>query len=138
MTIADKILSGEIPTPNSAKTLGFEFISYDSDRLEAHVAFLGIKDFTNSAGNIQGGFLCAMLDDVMGPALIFSLKGNQFAPTLELKTQFLHPVKPGRIEGKGRVIAKGRKVCFIEAELYKDEKIVAKATATALILAKNS
>jgi len=133
MTIYDLIKSGKMPTPECAKTLGFELLDYSPEKLEIHVAFNGAQCFVNPAGHIQGGFLCAMLDDVMGPALVFSLPVGQFAPTLELKTQFLRPVVPGRIEGKGRVVSKGKQVSYLDGELYQNGVLVARATATALI-----
>ncbi|WP_169568201.1 PaaI family thioesterase [Sneathiella limimaris] len=133
MIIYDLIKSGKMPPPECAKTLGFELIDYCPDRLEIHVAFEGRETFTNPAGNIQGGFISAMLDDTMGPALVFSLPPTQFAPTLELKTQFIRAAKQGRLEGKGRVISRGRQICYLEGELYQDDTLIAKATATAMI-----
>ncbi|MCV6627348.1 MAG: PaaI family thioesterase [Cellvibrionaceae bacterium] len=133
MKIYDLVKAEEVPTPECAKTLGFELIDYSPEKMEIHVAFQGAKEFLNPAGTIQGGFLCAMLDDVMGPALVFSLEAGQFAPTLELKTQFVSPAYVGLIEGKGRVVSKGNQVCCLEGELYQDGKLIAKATATALI-----
>ncbi|MBL4631084.1 MAG: PaaI family thioesterase [Paraglaciecola sp.] len=133
MTIFDKVVSGEYPAPECAKTLGFEVLEYSPDEMKIHVAFVGSESFTNPAGHIQGGFLCAMLDDVMGPALVFSLEVGQFAPTLELKTQFIKPAFTGRIEGRGRVVSRGKQICYLEGELYQEGKLVAKATATALI-----
>ena len=133
MAIYDLIQSGQVPSPECAKTLGLEIISYDVEAMELHVAFEGVKAFLNPAGTIQGGFLCAMLDDVMGPALVFSLEPGQFAPTLELKTQFIKPEQLGRIEGKGRVVSKGKQICFVEGELYQNDQLIARGTATAFI-----
>lgn len=133
MTIYEQIMAGELPWPHCAKTLGFEVLHYCPEAMTLHVGFDGAVAFTNPAGHIQGGFLCAMLDDVMGPALVFSLEEGQFAPTLELKTQFIRPAKPGRIEGKGKVVSKGKHICFMEGALFQHDTLIAKATATAMI-----
>jgi uncharacterized protein (TIGR00369 family) len=134
LSIFEKVVSGELAMPECARTLGFEPIAYCQNDMEIHVAFVGSKSFVNPAGHIQGGFLCAMLDDVMGASLNWSLT-DEFAPTLELKTQFIRAVFPGRIEGKARVISRGMQVCYLEGELYQSDKLVAKATATAIIKA---
>ncbi len=74
-----------------------------------------------------------MLDDTMGPALIATLSDREFAPTLELKVNFISPAKLGKITGHGRVVSKGKSVCVLEGELFQDGKLIARSTATALI-----
>ena len=133
MKIYELIQSGILSTPACAKTLGFELLNYNPDTMEIEVAFEASEQFANPVGNIQGGFLCAMLDDTMGPALVFSLDSENFAPTLELKTQFIKAAKVGRIIGRGRVLSKGKQVCFLEGELFQSGELVAKASATAII-----
>lgn len=83
---------------------------------------------------IQGGFLAAMLDDTLGPALVATLPAGQFAPTLDLNVQFLRPARPGRLRGRGRVVQRGGRICFLAGELADaDGELVATATATAMI-----
>ena len=86
-------------------------------------------------GNVQGGFLAAMLDDSMGPALFTLLDEGQFSPTLEMKVSFLRAARPGPIVGEGRVAHRTRNVAFLEGTLATDDgSVVATATATARIL----
>src|SRR5262249_35659694 len=59
------------------------------------VAFTASEQFLNPAGFIQGGFLAAMLDDTLGPALVATLGPGLFAPTTDLHVQFLRPARPG-------------------------------------------
>jgi acyl-coenzyme A thioesterase PaaI-like protein len=50
--------------------------------------------------------------------------------------QFLRPARPGRLVGRGRVVKRGRQVCFLAGELANaDGDVVATATATAQIQA---
>jgi uncharacterized protein (TIGR00369 family) len=86
-------------------------------------------------GNVQGGFLAAMLDDTLGPALVATLNDREFAPTLELKVSFLRPAAPSRIVGTGRVVHRGGSIAFLAGEL-RDEtgELLATATATARII----
>ncbi|WP_444944838.1 PaaI family thioesterase [Microbulbifer sp. ZKSA006] len=138
MDIYEKVKSGDLPIPEGAQTLGFELINYSRETMEMKARFYAGESFLNPAGTIQGGFLCAMLDDVMGAALVFSLSVGQFAPTLELKTQFIRPAMIGSVEGIGRVVSKGAAVCYLEGELYQKNKLIARATATALIKEQSS
>jgi uncharacterized protein (TIGR00369 family) len=71
-------------------------------------------------GVIQGGFLAAMLDDTLGPALVATLGPGQFAPTIDLHVQFLRPARPGRLTGRGRLIRRGKDVAFMTGELLDD------------------
>jgi uncharacterized protein (TIGR00369 family) len=101
------------------------------------VAFTATDAFLNPAGVIQGGFLAAMLDDTLGPALVAGLDPGDFAPTTDLHVQFLRPAKPGRLIGRGRVVQRGRDVGFLAGELLDaDGVVVAVATATVQIRAQ--
>ena len=72
---------------------------------------------TNPLGHIQGGFVAAMLDDTMGPALATTYAAGEMGPTLELKVNFVRPVLPGLAIGEGRVVHRGRSVAFVEGVL---------------------
>jgi acyl-coenzyme A thioesterase PaaI-like protein len=52
--------------PPSARHLGFELIDFSVDAGWAEVAFMPWPEFANPAGMVQGGFICAMLEDAMG------------------------------------------------------------------------
>lgn len=128
------VVEGRLPPPPAAELLGWELIAIDPEQGTIEVAFKASDQFTNPVGVIQGGFLAAMLDDTLGPALVATLPPNQFAPTLDLHVQFLRPARPGRLVGHGRIVQRGRDVCFLAGELLNsDGKTVAVATATARI-----
>jgi uncharacterized protein (TIGR00369 family) len=130
-----KFRRGELPAPKAAETLGIVFTAIDPEAGTIEVEFQARPEFTNPAGNIQGGFLAAMLDDTMGPALAATLAAGQFAPTLNLNISFERAAKVGVVVGKGRVLKRGKDVCYLAAELYQDGERIASATATALIRA---
>ena len=127
-----------IPRPPAAKLLGWKLINVNCDKGTIEVEFEGKNEFLNSVGNINGGLLSAMLDVTAGPALAAKLGPDEFAPTIELKTSFIKPAKPGKLIGKGRVLNMGKTICFLEAELFDmDENLIAKASATACRVKKN-
>jgi uncharacterized protein (TIGR00369 family) len=129
-------MEGRAPRPPAAVLLGWELVAVDPDAGTIEVAFAATDQFLNPAGVIQGGFVAAMLDDTLGPALVATLGPGQFAPTTDLHVQFLRPARPGRLTGRGRVVRRGRDVAFLAGELVDESgQTVAVATATAQIRA---
>ena len=105
------------PTPPCAEHLGLEIIEADADSGTVKVAFVARPEFCNPAGYAQGGFLTAMLDDCMGPAVLIATGGSFFPTTIDLHVQFLAPAKPGAIVGTARVVKLGNTIGFVEGEL---------------------
>ena len=130
-------VEGRAPLPSAAATLGWELVAINPELGTIEVAFTSTEAFLNPAGVIQGGFLAAMLDETLGPALVAGLDPGDFAPTTDLHVQFLRPARPGRLLGRGRVVRRGRDVGFLAGELLDDEGVVvAVATATVQIRTK--
>jgi uncharacterized protein (TIGR00369 family) len=120
--------------PASSKTLGFRMLKVDQANKSVEIAFDARADlFANPMRQIQGGYLCAMLDECMSVACQVASGMTAVAPTLEMKTSFLRPGLPGELRGVGRVLKWGRTVAFTEGELYDAEgRLLAKATGTAI------
>jgi uncharacterized protein (TIGR00369 family) len=128
-------IEGRAPMPPAAATLGWELSWVRPERGEIEVLFTATEAFTNPVGAVQGGFLAAMLDDTLGPALVATLPPDSFAPTLELKVNYLRPARPGRLVGTGRVVHRGGTIAFLSGELADGAgAVVATATATARIV----
>src|SRR6185312_13743290 len=79
------VMEGRRPPPPAAALLGFELLAIDPEQGTIRVRFTARPEFANPIGVVQGGFLAAMLDDALGPALTATLEPDQFAPTIELK-----------------------------------------------------
>ena len=128
-------VEGRVPIPRAAATLGFQFVEADVELGTIEVAFEATEDFTNPIGNVLGAFLAAMLYDTVGPALLATLNPDQFQSTLDFNVQFLRPVRPGRIVGKGRVVHRDADIAFVEASLQdSNDAAIAVATATAKVI----
>ena len=128
------VMAGRATPPPAAVTLGFELVDIDPDAGTITTSFEARAAFLNPFGMIQGGFLAAMLDDTLGPALVATLDPDQSAPTTDLHVQFLRPAAPGRLTGHGRIVRRGRDVGFMSGELRDASgEVIATATATAHI-----
>jgi uncharacterized protein (TIGR00369 family) len=129
-----EFLAGRQPGQPAATTLGWELSWVAPERGEIEVIFDARADFANPMGNVQGGFLAAMLDHTLGPALAATLGEGEFA-TLELKVSFPRPATPGRITGTGRVVHRGGSIAFLAGELRDETRgVLATATATVRII----
>ena len=114
--------------------LGWELVAVDPAAGTIDVGFTATEQFRNPAGDVQGGFLAAMLDDTMGPALVATLGEGEWAPTIDLQVQFLRPVQPGKLRARGRVVRRGKDIAFLAGELRDaGGEVVATATASAII-----
>lgn len=120
--------------PTGSQTLGFRMLSVSQEKMQVEVAFEAKAELlANPMKQVQGGYLCAMLDECMSVACMVASKMTAVAPTAEMKTTFFRPAMPGALKGVGRVVRWGRTIAFTEGELYDaDGRLVAKATGTAV------
>ncbi len=121
--------------PPCAETLGWQLLDADEETGTVQVAMEGKPAFCNPGGNIQGGFVAAMLDDTLGPTVLVKSGGTHYCATIDLNVSFLAPARPGRFTGVGRIVQMGKTVAFLEGELRdSDDRCVARATASARVV----
>jgi uncharacterized protein (TIGR00369 family) len=124
-----------LPRPPCAELLGWEVVEARPADGWIRMRFEGRPEFVNPAGYIQGGFLAAMLDDTMGPAMFVYSEGRLFTPTIEMHVSFLAPARPGPLYGEGQVVQAGKSIAFLEGRLMDlSGTVIAKATATARLV----
>ena len=92
------------------------------------------KKFCNPTGDVQGGLLSGMIDDTMALAFILKSHFTKRPPTVEMKTNFLCPTKPGEAYGYGKIVKAGRNIVFLEGKLVQNKKTVVTATSTGVIV----
>jgi uncharacterized protein (TIGR00369 family) len=130
-----EMAEGRRPPPPAAATLGFVLTSISPETGEVEGTFLAGPGFRNMMGGVQGGFLAAMLDTTLSCALIATLASGHFAPTLELKVNYLRPAPLGTLTGRGRLVHRGGTIAFMAGELLDGHgEVVTTATATARIV----
>src|SRR5215471_6084808 len=120
--------------PTGSQTLGFKMVSVSQAEKSVEVEFDARAELLlNPMKQIQGGYLCAMLDECMSVACMVASGMTHVAPTAEMKTSFFRPGQPGKIRGVGRVVRWGSRAAFTEGELFDPEgRVLARATGTAI------
>ena len=87
-------------------------------------------------GIMHGGALFTIADAAAAYALAVTLDRSKQVVTVEMKINYLSPVKEGIVEAKARTL-KGGRVVPIDIEMFNENKLVAKAIATYIILDEN-
>lgn len=120
--------------PTGSQTLGFRIVAVSQAEKSVEVEFEAKPELLlNPMKQVQGGYLCAMLDECMSVACMVASGMTHVAPTAEMKTTFFRPAMPGKLKGIGKVAKWGRTIAFTEGELYDSEgRLLAKATGTAV------
>ncbi len=125
-----------LPRPPCAVLLGWHVLDADIARGWIRMGFEARPEFLNPAGFVQGGFLAAMLDDTMGPAVFAMTDGRMYTVTMDMTVSYLAPARAGPLFGEGQVVQLGKSVGFLEARLMDAAgTIVARATSTARLVA---
>jgi uncharacterized protein (TIGR00369 family) len=120
--------------PAGSRTLGLTMTRVSqAERLVEAEFDARAEVLANPMKQVQGGYLCAMLDEVMSVACMVASGMTSVAPTLEMKTSFFRPAMPGRLRAVGRVVRWGKTIAFTEGEMFDEEgRLLAKATGTAM------
>jgi uncharacterized protein (TIGR00369 family) len=119
--------------PPCSDALGLELLSVDQGKGIVRLKMLGLPQWCNPRGALQGGFVTAMLDEAMAIAGIVAGELAYAVPTLDLKTTFLRPCPVGPVEAEGRVVRWGKSAAFLEADLFDNEgRHVARGSSTVL------
>ncbi|SOZ39177.1 PaaI family thioesterase [Cupriavidus neocaledonicus] len=125
---------GEVPPPAICGLLGGEVRTVDTEAGTLEAAYVAKDTFLNPAGQVQGGMLGAMLDDVTAMLVTSTLANGEACSTLNLNLSFLRPGRPGPLQGRARLERRGRNVCNVVGQLWQDGQLLATATATCMVV----
>ena len=116
-----------------ADLMGVEFDHFDAEREEITLRFTAPDSFITPRGSVQGGLVAGFLDEVMGWAHVWATDHAEAPLNLDITMTLLRPVIAGPLVGKGRVIRRGRRVIFLEGELFDEAgNLLARSTSTAI------
>src|SRR5467141_1289576 len=119
--------------PPVSELIGFEVCEASEGRVVV-VLQAGTRHF-NPMGTVHGGILCDIADAAMGIAFATTLAPGESFTTVELKINFLRPVREAKVRAEGRGAHGGRTIGYAECEVVDENgKLIAKSTSTCLVL----
>ena len=89
-------------------------------------------------GNMHGGCLSAFCDHVLGVVLYPVMPEGSWAATTEFKINLLKPVSGGTCTATAEVISMSRTTAVVRIDIANDDRLVAAAQGTCLIMAPKS
>ncbi|MEM7767368.1 MAG: PaaI family thioesterase [Pseudomonadota bacterium] len=118
------------PIPPASRFLGFELIAFDSLEGWCEARFTASEQMQNPGGVVQGGFVTAMLDEVMSLAGAVCQPVMSWVPTLQLTTNFIRPMQLGPVLGRGELVYTSKSVVHTEGVLTNEAgKVLARGVA---------
>jgi len=92
-------------------------------------------DMMNAAGTLFGGYLGVLADSFVGLAMLSTLADDEWFTTSDLRISFFRPVTKGTLQITAEVLNRGRRMAHCECIFVNDDdKVVAKATATQVLM----
>lgn len=96
-----------------------QYLGVEVDRMEQGEAAASLvvgPHHLNGRGVAHGGVVSALLDTVLGAAVIASIPKEWWCATTSLTVQFLEGAREGRIVATGKVVRRGKRVAFADGE----------------------
>lgn len=112
--------------------IGADLTRIEPGRVEAELV-LG-QQHQQQKGFVHGGLTATMADLAAGFAAVTLVPDDTGVVTVELKTSYLHPGIGTKLRAVGWVLKAGRRLHFCEAEVWCDDLLIAKATATMAVV----
>ena len=112
--------------------IGADLTVITPGRVEAELALQ--QQHQQQRGFAHGGLVATMADLVAGFAGVTLLPDDVGLVTADLRVSYLHPGVGQRLRAIGWVLKAGRRLHFCEAEVWCDDKLIAKASATMAVV----
>ncbi|WP_223649821.1 PaaI family thioesterase [Hymenobacter psoromatis] len=112
--------------------IGADLTRIEPGRVEAELA-LG-QQHQQQRGFAHGGLVATMADLAAGFAAVTLVPEWVGVVTSDLKVSYLNPGVGQRIKAIGWVLKAGRRLHFCEAEVWCDDVLIAKASATMAVI----
>ncbi len=92
---------------------------------------LEVRDeLLNPSGTAHGGVAFAMADSAMATGLMAVLDEGQQCSTIEVKISFIKPMQPGTLRCEARLLRRGKRIAFMEAQVFAGDLLLATATGS--------
>ena len=130
---ARRVQRGEAPPPPIGRLLGFAPKVIEPGR--AVFEMEADERHHNPMGTLHGGIYCDLAAAAMGYAFAAAFGEGETFTTVELKINFLRPVRQGKLTAEARVVKAGSALGYVECDVTDQEgKRVSRAARTCMKL----
>ncbi|MEQ8766024.1 MAG: PaaI family thioesterase [Planctomycetota bacterium] len=105
----------QVPPTPFGQFLGVEWIERGPEG--ARVVFDLAPHHCNKRGVAHGGVLSSLLDMTLGASVIAAIRPEEWCATIDLALHFVAPARLGRIEVRGEVLRRARRIAFAEGRI---------------------
>ncbi len=118
-----------------SRLVGFHVL--DGDVGEATVEIECGPQHHNPMQRVHGGVIAALADAAMGIAFGRTLLDCEDFSTIEMKVNFIRPVREGLVTAQAKVVERGLRIGFVDCEVTNARgKRVATASCTCTVLSQ--
>lgn len=123
----------ELPSSPYGDFLGIAIVEAADGMSVCH---LELKDHhMNTGGRVHGGVLTSLADTAAGVAVRSVRPEGKLSATTDLSIAFIRPPQGNSLEARAEVIHAGKRLYRTEIAIYCADKLIAKTTATFMIVA---
>lgn len=113
------------------------WLQFTLEKIEKGSATISLKvrpEMTNPYGNIHGGMMALVMDEVIGWAVV-SLDMNSNYTSLNLNVDFLYAIKQGeRLRATASIVRAGKKIIHVECRIENMEgTLLGKASSNLIV-----
>ena len=117
------------------KLLGIEVINIGEDLVRLRLQIN--QNQLNQDGVVHGGIISSLADSAAAASLLSIIESGRNVSTIELKINFLRPVKGGNLYADAKIIHKGSRIAVVDIDIKNGEdQLIAKCLATFMIFEK--
>ncbi|MCB0698382.1 MAG: PaaI family thioesterase [Chitinophagales bacterium] len=113
------------------------WLEFTLEKIEKGSATISLevrKEMTNPYGNIHGGMMALVMDEVIGWGVV-SLDTDNFYTSLNLNVDFLYAIKGGdRLRAISKVVRAGKKIIHVTCDVYDmNDTLLGKASSNLIV-----
>lgn len=132
--ITEHFLGKQVTDSRSPAGNWLQFVLEKIERGSAEISLTVRKEMCNPYGNIHGGMMSLLIDEVIGWAVV-SLDTNNNYTSLNLNVDFLYAIKEGeRLFARAEVIREGKKIIHVTCNVRDArQNLLAKASSNLIV-----
>ncbi|MEM6979921.1 MAG: PaaI family thioesterase [Planctomycetota bacterium] len=122
-----------------SQLVGFEVHDATEAELQDHVGHAVVdidcgRQHHNPMGRVHGGLISALTDAAMGIAFGRTLLDTEDFSTVEMKVNFMRPIRDGRLTATADVVQRGLRIGFVNCDVRDHRgKLIATAQCTCTV-----